>query len=191
MKVVIGLGNPGKKYEKTRHNIGFIAVDSLRKKLNVSDEREKFQALVSEKNIDGEKVIFFKPQTFMNLSGNSVIEIVNFYKLDPKKDIIVIYDDMDLSFGDIRIREKGSSGGHNGIKSIISHIGEEFIRIKCGIGAKEKDAVEHVLGEFNQTEQKDLEEILEKIYSCVIEMLSVQNLDRIMQKYNKKKENLK
>ena len=191
MKVVIGLGNPGKKYEKTRHNIGFIAIDNLRKKMNISDEREKFQALISEKNIDGEKVIFLKPQTFMNLSGNSVIEIVNFYKLDPKKDIIVIYDDMDLSFGDIRIREKGSSGGHNGIKSIISHIGEEFIRIKCGIGAKEKDAVEHVLGEFNQTEQKDLEEILEKIYNCVIEMLSVQNLDRIMQKYNKKKEKLK
>ena len=191
MKVVIGLGNPGKKYEKTRHNIGFIAVDNLRKKMNISDEREKFQALVSEKNIDGEKVIFLKPQTFMNLSGNSVIEIINFYKLDPKKDIIVIYDDMDLSFGDIRIREKGSSGGHNGIKSIISHIGEEFIRIKCGIGAKEKDAVEHVLGEFNQTEQKDLDEILEKINNCVIEMLSVQNLDRIMQKYNKKKENSK
>ena len=191
MKVVIGLGNPGKKYEKTRHNIGFIAVDNLRKKMNISDEREKFQALESEKNIDGEKVIFLKPQTFMNLSGNSVIEIVNFYKLDPKKDIIVIYDDMDLSFGDIRIREKGSSGGHNGIKSIISHIGEEFIRIKCGIGAKEKDAVEHVLGEFNQTEQKDLDEILEKINNCVIEMLSVQNLDRIMQKYNKKKENSK
>ena len=166
-------------------------MDNLRKKLNVNDEREKFQALVSEKNIDGEKVIFFKPQTFMNLSGNAVIEIINFYKLDPKKDIIVIYDDMDLPFGDIRIREKGSSGGHNGIKSIISHIGEEFIRIKCGIGAKEKGAVEHVLGEFNQTEQKDLEEILEKIYNCVIEMLSVQNLDRIMQKYNKKKENLK
>ena len=191
MKVVIGLGNPGKKYEKTRHNMGFIAVDSLRKKFNLNDEREKFQALVCEKNIDGEKVIFLKPQTFMNLSGNSVIEIINFYKLDPKKDIIVIYDDMDLSFGDIRIREKGSSGGHNGIKSIISHIGEEFIRIKCGIGAKEKGAVEHVLGEFSQTEQKDLEEILEKIYNCVIEMLTVQNLDRIMQKYNKKKEKLK
>ena len=191
MKVVIGLGNPGKKYEKTRHNIGFIAVDSLRKKFNLNDEREKFQALVSEKNIDGEKVIFFKPQTFMNLSGNAVIEIINFYKLDPKKDIIVIYDDMDLSFGDIRIRERGSSGGHNGIKSIISHIGEEFIRIKCGIGTKEKDAVEHVLGEFNQTEQKDLDEILENINNCVIEMLSVQNLDRIMQKYNKKKEKLK
>ena len=191
MKVIIGLGNPGKKYEKTRHNIGFIAIDSLRKKLNISDEREKFQAFMSEKNIDGEKVIFLKPQTFMNLSGNSVIEIVNFYKLDPKKDIIVIYDDMDLPFGDIRIREKGSSAGHNGIKSIISHIGEEFVRIKCGIGVKEKDAIEHVLGEFNQTEQKSLDEILEKINNCVIEMLSVQNLDRIMQKYNKKKETSK
>ena len=191
MKVVIGLGNPGKKYEKTRHNMGFLAVDSLRKKFNLSDEREKFQAFVSEKNIDGEKVIFFKPQTFMNLSGNAVIEIINFYKLDPKKDIIVIYDDMDLPFGDIRIREKGSSGGHNGIKSIISHIGEEFIRIKCGIGAKEKDAVEHVLGEFNQTEQKNLDKILENINNCIVEILTVQNLDRIMQKYNKKKEKLK
>ena len=185
MKVVIGLGNPGKKYEKTRHNMGFLAVDSLRKKFNISDEREKFQALVSEKNINGEKVIFFKPQTFMNLSGNAIIEIINFYKLDPKKDIIVIYDDMDLSFGDIRIREKGSSGGHNGIKSIISHI------IKCGIGTKEKDAIEYVLGEFNQTEQKNLDEILENVNNCIIEMLNVQNLDRIMQKYNKKKEKLK
>ena len=191
MKVVIGLGNPGKKYEKTRHNMGFLVVDSLRKKFNLSDEREKFQAFVSEKNIDGEKVIFFKPQTFMNLSGNAVIEIINFYKLDPKKDIIVIYDDMDLPFGDIRIREKGSSGGHNGIKSIISHIGEEFIRIKCGIGAKEKDAIEYVLGEFNQTEQKNLDKILENINNCVVEILNVQNLDRIMQKYNKKKEKLK
>jgi len=191
MKVVIGLGNPGKKYEKTRHNMGFLVVDSLRKKFNLSDEREKFQAFVSEKNIDGEKVIFFKPQTFMNLSGNAVIEIINFYKLDPKKDIVVIYDDMDLPFGDIRIREKGSSGGHNGIKSIISHIGEEFIRIKCGIGAKEKDAVEHVLGEFNQTEQKNLDKILENINNCIVEILNVQNLDRIMQKYNKKKEKLK
>ena len=191
MKIVIGLGNPGKKYEKTRHNIGFIVVDSLRKKFNLTDEREKFQALISEKNIDGEKVIFFKPQTFMNLSGNALIGIINFYKLDPKKDIIVIYDDMSLDFGDIRIRKKGSSGGHNGIKSIISHIGEEFIRVKCGIGAKKEDAVEHVLGEFSQTEQKEFVDFLEKINECVIEMLTVQNLERTMQKYNKKKEKLK
>ena len=191
MKVVIGLGNPGKKYEKTRHNIGFIVVDSLRKKFNLTDEKEKFQALISEKNIDGEKVIFFKPQTFMNLSGNALIEIVNFYKLDPKKDIIVVYDDMSLDFGDIRIREKGSSGGHNGIKSIIFHIGEEFVRIKCGIGAKKEDAVEHVLGEFSQSEQKELIEFLEKLNECIIDILTVQNLERTMQKYNKKKEKLK
>lgn len=186
MKVVIGLGNPGKKYEKTRHNIGFIAVDSLREKYGLTDEREKFQALVSEKSIDGEKIIFLKPQTFMNLSGNSVIEIINFYKLDPKKDIIVVYDDMDLPFGDIRVKEKGSSGGHNGIKSIISHIGQDFIRVKCGIGAKKEDAVEHVLGEFNQTEQKELIEILNKIKNCIIEIISIQDLNKIMQNYNKK-----
>lgn len=191
MKIIVGLGNPGKKYEKTRHNIGFMVVDKLREQYNISDEREKFQALISEKNIDGEKVIFFKPQTFMNLSGNAIIEIINFYKLDSKKDIIVIYDDMDLDFGDIRIRERGSSGGHNGIKSIISHIGEEFIRIKCGIGAKKDDTIEYVLGEFSQTEQKELGEILEKINNCVIEIITVQNLDKIMQKYNKKKQKLK
>lgn len=186
MKVIIGLGNPGKKYEKTRHNIGFIVVDSLREKYGLADEREKFQALVSETNIDGEKVIFLKPQTFMNLSGNSVIDIINFYKLDSKKDIVVVYDDMDLPFGDIRVKEKGSSGGHNGIKSIISHIGEEFIRVKCGIGSKKDDAVEHVLGEFSQSEQKDLDEILTKIKKCLIDIVTVQNLDKIMQNYNKK-----
>lgn len=191
MKVVIGLGNPGKKYEKTRHNIGFMVIDRLRKNYNINDEREKFQALVSEKNIEGEKVIFLKPQTFMNLSGNSIIEIINFYKLNPKKDIIVVYDDMDLPFGNIRIRERGSAGGHNGVKSIISHIGEEFIRIKCGIGAKEKDAIEYVLGEFSQTEQQELNEILENINNCIVEMLKVQKTDIIMQKYNKKKEKLK
>ncbi len=135
MKVVIGLGNPGKEYASTRHNIGFMAVDKMREKYGL-DEKVKFQALISEKVIKGEKIIFLKPQTFMNLSGNSVIEIINFYKLDPKEDIIVVYDDMDLPFGQLRVKDKGSSGGHNGIKSIISHIGDNFIRIKCGIGSK-------------------------------------------------------
>ena len=189
MKVIVGLGNPGKKYEKTRHNIGFIVVDSLRKKYGVSDEREKFQALVSEKNIDGEKVIFLKPQTFMNLSGNSVIEIVKFYKLNSKEDIIVVYDDMDLPFGDIRVKEKGSSGGHNGIKSIISHVGEEFIRVKCGIGSKKDDAVEHVLGEFSQSEQKELDEKIKEIENCIIDIVTVRDMNKIMQNYNKKNKN--
>ncbi|MDO4689877.1 MAG: aminoacyl-tRNA hydrolase [Fusobacterium sp.] len=186
MKIVIGLGNPGKQYENTRHNIGFMAIDMLIKKYGL-DEKSKFQALISETNIKGEKIIFLKPQTFMNLSGNSIIEILNFYKLDPKEDIIVIYDDMDLPFGQLRVKDRGSSGGHNGIKSIISHVGENFIRIKCGIGNKKNNAVEHVLGKFNQTEQKELDEILTEIVSCIEAIISVQNLPQVMQIYNKKK----
>ena len=186
MKVVIGLGNPGKQYENTRHNIGFMAIDKMIKKYNL-DEKSKFQALVSETSIKGEKVIFLKPQTFMNLSGNSIIEIVNFYKLNPKEDIIVIYDDMDLPFGQLRVKDKGSSGGHNGVKSIISHLGDSFIRIKCGIGNKKDDAVEYVLGKFNQTEQKELEEMMSEIICCVESIINVQNLTQVMQIYNKKK----
>ena len=187
MKVVIGLGNPGKKYEKTRHNIGFIVVDSLRKKFNLTDEREKFQALISEKNIDGEKVIFFKPQTFMNLSGNALIEIVNFYKLDPKKDIIVVYDDMSLDFGDIRIREKGSSGGHNGIKSIIKHIGtQEFKRIKIGIGRPRngRTVVHHVLGKFEKDDYITILNTIDKVDKAVNHYLQYRNFEQTMQKFN-------
>lgn len=186
MKVVIGLGNPGKEYENTRHNIGFMAVDKMREKYSL-DEKTKFQGLISEKSIKGEKIIFLKPQTFMNLSGNSVIEIINFYKLNPKEDIIVVYDDMDLPFGQLRVKDKGSSGGHNGIKSIISHIGEDFIRIKCGIGSKKNDAVEHVLGKFSQTEQSELNEMMIEILNCIEAIISVQNLTQVMQIYNKKK----
>ena len=138
MKLIVGLGNPGNKYEKTRHNIGFEVISKLQEELNIVGEKDKFQGLLSEKNIDGEKVLFLKPQTFMNLSGNSIIEVINFYKLNPKTDLVVIYDDMDLPVGKLRVKEKGSSGGHNGIKSIISHLGDEFLRIKCGIG-KPKD----------------------------------------------------
>lgn len=186
MKVVIGLGNPGKQYENTRHNIGFMAIDKLMRKYSL-DEKIKFQAFFAETNIKGEKVIFLKPQTFMNLSGNSVIEIVNFYKLDPTEDIIVVYDDMDLPFGQLRIKPKGSSGGHNGVKSIISHVGENFIRVRCGIGAKKKDAVEHVLGKFSQTEQQELNEMLTEIINCIEELIIVRNLEQVMQNYNKKK----
>ena len=188
MKVVIGLGNPGKKYEKTRHNIGFIVIDSLRKKLNISDEREKFQALVSEKNIDGEKVIFFKPQTFMNLSGNSVIEIVNFYKLDPKKDIIVIYDDMDMQFGKLKIKQNGSAGGHNGIKSIISHVGNEFVRIKFGIGKPKtkEETLGFVLGKFSPEEKEVLKDSREKIFNLIDDIKDDMTTQKLMNKYNTK-----
>lgn len=186
MKIIIGLGNPGKQYENTRHNIGFMAIDRMIKKYSL-DEKAKFQGLISETHIKGEKVIFLKPQTFMNLSGNSIMEIVNFYKLNPTEDIVVIYDDMDLAFGQLRVKDKGSSGGHNGIKSIISHLGEKFIRIKCGIGKKKTDAVEHVLGKFNQTEQKELDEMLTELVNCIEAIITVQNLSQVMQIYNKKK----
>ena len=188
--LIVGLGNIGEEYRYTRHNIGFLAVEHLAQQKGVSFETVRLGDVATFSH-KGRTFILLKPSTFMNLSGNALIEIVNFYKLDPKKDIIVVYDDMSLDFGDIRIREKGSSGGHNGIKSIISHIGEEFIRIKCGIGAKKEDAVEHVLGEFSQSEQKELVEFLEKLNECIIDILTVQNLDRTMQKYNKKKEKLK
>ena len=190
MHMIAGLGNPGREYEGSKHNAGFTVIDELARRWGVNTWQTRMDAEVAIANVDGEQVLLVKPQTYMNDSGKSVGPLMRWYKID-EKDVYVVYDDMDLPFGDIRIREKGSSGGHNGIKSIISHIGEEFVRIKCGIGEKEKDAIEHVLGEFNQTEQKNLDEILENIDNCIIEMLTVQNLDRIMQKYNKKKEKLK
>ncbi|PID67466.1 MAG: aminoacyl-tRNA hydrolase [Fusobacteriales bacterium] len=187
MKVIVGLGNPGKKYELTRHNIGFMAIDNLKKHFDINEEKNKFQALISEKNINGEKVLLVKPQTFMNLSGNSLREIINFYKLDPKEDVVVIYDDMDLPIEQLRIRLKGSSGGHNGIKSIIENIGEEFVRLKCGIGKKDRDAIEHVLGKFSQTEQEKIEEMIKEVVNCVIDILNTSKLEQIIQNYNKKK----
>lgn len=186
MKLVVGLGNPGDKYAKTRHNIGFEVINKLQKDLNIIGEKDKFQGLLSEKNIDGEKVLFLKPQTFMNLSGNSIAAVVNFYKIDAKNDMIVIYDDMDLPVGKLRVKEKGSSGGHNGIKSIISHLGDEFLRIKCGIGKSKDDTIDFVLGQFDKSEQEIVDKMLENASDCVLDLIRDIELGRIMQKYNKK-----
>lgn len=186
MKLVVGLGNPGDKYAKTRHNIGFEVIGKLQKDLNIIGEKDKFQGLLSEKNIDGEKVLFLKPQTFMNLSGNSVAAVVNFYKIDAKNDMIVIYDDMDLPVGKLRVKEKGSSGGHNGIKSIISHLGDEFLRIKCGIGKSKDDTIDFVLGQFDKSEQEIVDKMLENASDCALDLIRDIELGRIMQKYNKK-----
>lgn len=186
MKLVVGLGNPGDKYAKTRHNIGFEVISKLQKDLNIIGEKDKFQGLLSEKNIDGEKVLFLKPQTFMNLSGNSVAAVVNFYKIDAKNDMIVIYDDMDLPVGKLRVKEKGSSGGHNGIKSIISHLGDEFLRIKCGIGKSKDDTIDFVLGQFDKSEQEIVDKMLENASDCALDLIRDIELGRIMQKYNKK-----
>ncbi len=186
MKLVVGLGNPGDKYAKTRHNIGFEVINRLQKDLNIVGEKDKFQGFLSEKNIDGEKVLFLKPQTFMNLSGNSIAAVVNFYKIDAKNDMIVIYDDMDLPVGKMRVKEKGSSGGHNGIKSIISHLGDEFLRIKCGIGKSKDDTIDFVLGQFDKSEQEIVDKMIENASDCALDLIRDVELGRIMQKYNKK-----
>ena len=186
MKLVVGLGNPGDKYAKTRHNIGFEVINKLQKDLNTIGEKDKFQGLLSEKNIDGEKVLFLKPQSFMNLSGNSIAAVINFYKIDVKNDMIVIYDDMDLPVGKLRVKEKGSSGGHNGIKSIISHLGDEFLRIKCGIGKSKDDTIDFVLGQFDKSEQETVDKMIESASNCALDLVRDVELGRIMQKYNKK-----
>lgn len=186
MKLVVGLGNPGKQYAQTRHNIGFDVIEKLCSELDIISSREKFNGIIDETIYNGEKVLLLRPLTFMNLSGNSIIEVVNFYKLDPKKDVIVIYDDMDLPLGKIRIRERGSSGGHNGIKSIISHIGDEFLRIRCGIGKSGGNTINFVLGMFNENEQKEIDEMIKNASACTLQILKKVDLGKIMQKYNRK-----
>ncbi len=188
MKLVVGLGNPGDKYEKTRHNIGFEVVEALASELKVPGFREKFQGLIGEAYVKDEKVFLLKPQTYMNLSGNSIAEVINFYKLDPKEDLIVIYDDMDLDLGRIKIKKKGSAGGHNGIKSIISHLGEEFIRVKCGIGkAKSREeTVNFVLGKFSKEERDLADELIEKAVKASVSLATAKSIDRVIEKFNRK-----
>ena len=125
MKLIVGLGNPGKEYENTRHNLGFMVIDKLAEELKVYDFKEKFKGLVGEANYKGEKILLLKPQTYMNLSGDSIIQILNFYKIDPETEMIVIYDDMSLPVGKLRIREKGSAGGHNGCLLYTSDAADE------------------------------------------------------------------
>lgn len=151
MKMIVGLGNPGKKYENTRHNAGFIAIDGLAEKLNVTIAKQKYNALYEEVFINGEKIILVKPQTFMNLSGESVIQFVHYYDIDPE-DILVISDDMNLAVGKIRIRLKGSSGGQKGIQNIIDLLGtNQFPRLRIGIGKNPQiDTVSYVLGKLDE-----------------------------------------
>ena len=137
MKVIVGLGNPGKKYDNTRHNIGFEALDYIADKEGISINTGKHKALIGTGYMGGEKVLLVKPQTFMNLSGESVAELLHYYKIDPEEELLVIFDDISLAPGNIRIRKKGSAGGHNGIKNIIAMTGtENFKRIKVGVGEK-------------------------------------------------------
>lgn len=155
MKCIIGLGNIGREYEKTRHNMGFMCVDMLMNELNISPDKKLKKCIYAEKNINGEKVIIAKPTTFMNLSGEAIVELVNWFKLE-YKDICVIYDDVDLKYTDVRYRQKGSSGTHNGMRNIIAMTGtQNFTRIRVGIESREDlriPLVDFVLGKFNNDE---------------------------------------
>lgn len=190
MKLIVGLGNPGENYKMTRHNAGFIYVDEYLKEngFRSRDYKNKFKGEIAELNKLGKKALFLKPLTFMNLSGESVREAVNFYKLDPAHDLFVIYDDMDLELGRIKIRKNGRPGGHNGIKSIISHVGPEFIRIKCGIGRPggRTDVVNYVLGKLTDEEKEVLKENRERINSLIDDIINGKDADQLMAVYNQK-----
>ena len=189
MYIIAGLGNPGKKYENTRHNMGFLAVDLLAEKYGIRIDKIKFKALVGEGRIAGQKVLLVKPQTYMNLSGESVAELVNYYKMDPEEEMIVIYDDISLAPGNLRIRKKGSAGGHNGIKNIIAMTGtQNFLRIKVGVGEKPAgwDLADHVLGHFDAADRVEVEKAIGHAVEAA-EMMITGETDAAMNRYNVKK----
>lgn len=162
MRLVVGLGNPGREYARTRHNVGFLAVDELVGRLAGVSGRSRFRALVSEGVRGTEKIVTIKPQTFMNLSGTSVREAIHWYKLD-LEDVLVVVDDMDLPLGQIRLRPDGSAGGHNGLKSIFSELGTTTVpRMRVGIGRGGGSSTAHVLSRFNESEAAELPEIVER-----------------------------
>lgn len=186
MYIIVGLGNPGSKYAGTRHNAGFEVLDCLAGKHGVDIKKIKFKGLMGEGRIAGHKVLYLKPQTFMNLSGRSVREIVDFYKVDPEK-LIVVYDDMDTPLGRIRIRKKGSAGSHNGMKDIIYNLmRDDFPRIRVGIGSPGKgNLVGHVLGGFEPEEMACIRQSVEWAAEA-IEVMIAEDVDQAMNRYNSK-----
>ena len=185
MYLIIGLGNPEEEYSQTRHNMGFNTINKLAQKYSIEINKNKFQGLCENAIIEWQKVVLIKPQTYMNLSGNCVKEFVDFYKVE-SENVLVIYDDMDIEPGQIKIRKKGSAGGHNGMKSIIQMIGtEEFPRIRVGIGRPEHngDEINYVIGAIPEDEIPKLEEGTEKAKEAVIEILR-NGIDSAMNKFN-------
>lgn len=190
MYIIVGLGNPDKKYQGTRHNVGFDVIDAIAEKYNIAVDTKKHLAYVGKGVIEGQKVILAKPQTYMNLSGESVRSIVDFYKADPEHEVLIIFDDVSLDVGQLRIRKKGSAGGHNGIKSIISHLGTSgFPRIKVGVGEKPKgyDLADYVLGKFSKSEQEKMQEGYKNAVDAVALILQ-DEMEKAMNEYNKKKQ---
>ncbi len=188
MFIIAGLGNPTLRYEGTRHNVGFEVIDTLADKYNIAVETRKSRALIGKGIIAGQKVILVKPQTYMNLSGESIGALADYYKIDEEKELLVIYDDVSLDVGQLRIRRKGSAGGHNGIKNIIAHLGTDvFPRIKVGVGEKPKgyDLADYVLGHFSGEDREIMRESYRKAADAV-EMILEGDLSGAMNTYNKK-----
>lgn len=188
MFIIVGLGNPTLQYEGTRHNVGFDVIDAIADEYNISVDGRKNRAYIGKGIIGGQKVILAKPQTYMNLSGESVRGLADYYKIDETTELIVIFDDVSLDVGQLRIRKKGSAGGHNGIKSIISHLGtEEFRRIKIGVGEKPKkyDLADYVLGHFSKAEKELMEEGYKHAVKAV-EMIVAGDIEAAMNEFNKK-----
>ena len=181
MKMIVGLGNPGKQYERTRHNSGFMAIDKVAEKLNLNIDKKEFAALAAKNN----QVILVKPQTYMNNSGEAVSQIMKYYHIDIN-DLLIIYDDLDLKYGQLRLRLKGSSGGHNGIKSIINYIhSENFKRIRIGIEKNPLiETADYVLGKVEKDKQQLFDDSIEKASQAAIEFIT-DEFEKIMNKYNK------
>lgn len=186
MYVIAGLGNPDKKYENTRHNIGFDAIDALAQKYDIDVSVRKHRAFCGKGVINGHKVVLVKPQTYMNLSGESLRSVLEYYKADPESELLVLFDDISLDVGRIRIRKKGSAGGHNGIKNIIANLNtQDFARIKIGVGEKPKgmDLADYVLGRFSKAEREAVDEAVQNAVEAVADILDG-NTDAAMNRYN-------
>ena len=186
MKLVVGLGNKGREYENTRHNMGFMLIDRYLQYKNITDKfKEKFNAIYIETTINNEKVIFIKPMTYMNNSGIAVRAFVDFYKLS-SEDVLVISDDLDLDLGKFRLRRNGSSGGHNGLKSIISHLGtDNFKRLRIGISNDKDDVINYVLSKFSKKELNEIDTMFDTI-ALVLDDYFVMDFTSLMSKYNRK-----
>lgn len=185
MYLIVGLGNPEEDYSKTRHNMGFNTINKIAKEYNIEVNKKKFDALYGEGFIENEKVILLKPQTYMNLSGKSIVQVVNFYKI-PMENVFVIYDDIDIEPGKIKIRKKGSSGSHNGMKSVVAELQtEDFARIRVGIGKPEykDDMINYVIGAIQEEERNILDEGTTKAEKAMISIIK-DGIDIAMNKFN-------
>ena len=186
MYIIVGLGNPGREYVGTRHNVGFLVLEKLAAKENISVLEKKHKAIIGKGVVAGQKCILARPQTYMNLSGESVRQMLDYYKVDETSQLIVVSDDISLEPGQIRVRKKGSAGGHNGLKNIIAHLGHDsFIRVKIGVGEKPKgwDLADYVLGRFSSRDREAVEEAADRAVEAIRTIIS-QGADAAMNQFN-------